>query len=148
ESAYKRLKTMQEKIAGQLALVERIEGVRDAAVIERVVDSHILPDIVGNFRAYMVQSFRCRRCNKKYRRLPLTGKCSECQTDLTLTVFRGAVEKYVELARELAVTKISDQYLRERTLSAIENVSDIFKPSKTVEQRLQGKQVSLETFLK
>jgi DNA polymerase II large subunit len=148
ESAYKRLKTMHEKISGQLTLVERIESVRHAAIIERIVDSHILPDIVGNVRAYMVQTFRCKRCGKKFRRMPLTGKCPECQMDLVQTVFRGAVEKYVSLAKSLAETRIKDDYLRMRTLSAIENIVDIFKPTKRVEATIgSGKQLSLESYL-
>ncbi|MEM4316102.1 MAG: DNA polymerase II large subunit, partial [Nitrososphaerota archaeon] len=148
ESAYKRLESMYEKIDGQLEIIDKLESVRTASVIERIVDSHILPDIVGNVRAYMVQSFRCRRCGRKFRRLTLTGKCPDCQTDLVQTVHRGSVEKYVELAKNLAVSRIKDQYLRDRTLSAIENVSDIFKWARKGGRSLdRGKQVSLERYL-
>ncbi|MEM1945376.1 MAG: hypothetical protein QXX57_06540, partial [Nitrososphaerota archaeon] len=129
-------------------IIDKLESVRTASVIERIVDSHILPDIVGNVRAYMVQSFRCRRCGRKFRRLTLTGKCPDCQTDLVQTVHRGSVEKYVELAKNLAVSRIKDQYLRDRTLSAIENVSDIFKWARKGGRSLdRGKQVSLERYL-
>ena len=148
ESAYKRLKTMHEKISGQLTLIDKLESVRHASIVERIVDSHILPDIVGNVRAYMVQSFRCKRCGRKFRRLPLTGRCPECQTELAQTVFRGAVEKYVGLAKSLAEAKIRDDYLRIRTLSAIENIADIFKPTRKIVAEMDtGKQQSLESYL-
>ncbi|MEM3083203.1 MAG: DNA polymerase II large subunit, partial [Candidatus Caldarchaeum sp.] len=142
-SAYKSLESMFEKIAGQLALMDSLDAVRDAGLVDSIVSSHILPDILGNVKAFMVQSFRCKKCNRKFRRLPLTGKCPSCQTDLSLTVFRGNVEKYIELAKQMAEKNIRNTYLIERTLSAVENVVDLFTASKkpvekTVQTRLEA----------
>lgn len=144
-SAYKSLETMLEKIYGQLELMESISAVRDAGLVDSIVSSHILPDIIGNVKAFMVQTFRCKKCNRKFRRLPLSGKCPYCQLDLSLTVFRGNVEKYITLAREMAEKKLRNPYLIERTLSAVENVVDLFTPSKKpVDKTVQTK---LEAFV-
>ena len=142
-SAYKSLETMMDKIYGQLDLMDRLAGVRDSALVDSIVSSHILPDIIGNVRAFMVQNFRCKKCNRKFRRLPLTGRCPSCQQELSLTVFRGAVEKYLELAREIAAQRLRNPYLKERTLAAVETVLDLFTPSKksgpqTVQTRLDA----------
>ncbi|MCX8200723.1 MAG: DNA polymerase II large subunit [Candidatus Caldarchaeum sp.] len=142
-SAYKSLETMMEKIGGQLELMQNIAAVRDAGLVDNIVSSHILPDIIGNVKAFMIQSFRCKKCNRKFRRLPLTGKCPNCQLDLTLTVFRGNVEKYIDLAKQMAENHLRNPYLIERTLSAVENVVDLFTPSKkpvdkTVQTRLEA----------
>ncbi|MCS7133797.1 MAG: hypothetical protein NZ921_03250, partial [Candidatus Caldarchaeum sp.] len=63
--------------------------------------------------------------------------------DLTLTVFRGNVEKYIDLAKQMAENHLRNPYLIERTLSAVENVVDLFTPSKkpvdkTVQTRLEA----------
>jgi DNA polymerase II large subunit len=142
-SAYKSLETMMDKIYGQLELMDRLAGVRDSALVDSIVSSHILPDIIGNVRAFMVQNFRCKKCNRKFRRLPLSGRCPSCQQELSLTVFRGAVEKYLELAREIAVQRLRNPYLKERTMAAVETVLDLFTPSKktgpqTVQTRLDA----------
>ncbi|MCS6769799.1 MAG: DNA polymerase II large subunit [Candidatus Caldarchaeum sp.] len=144
-SAYKTLETMMEKITVQLELMDRLAGVKDAAVVDSIVSSHILPDIIGNVKAFMVQSFRCKKCNKKYRRLPLTGKCPYCQLDLSLTVFRGGVEKYIELAEQMAEKRLRSAYLKENTLAAVETVLDLFKSSRR--RSSEPKQTSLESFL-
>ncbi|MEM1943108.1 MAG: DNA polymerase II large subunit [Candidatus Caldarchaeum sp.] len=144
-SAYKTLETMMDKISVQLELMDQLAGVKDAALVDSIVSSHILPDIIGNVKAFMVQSFRCKKCNKKYRRIPLTGKCPYCQVDLSLTVFRGAVEKYIELAEQMAEKRLRSSYLRENTVAAVETVVDLFKSSSNKPREL--KQTRLESYM-
>ncbi|MEM4413656.1 MAG: DNA polymerase II large subunit [Candidatus Caldarchaeum sp.] len=144
-SAYKTLETMMDKISVQLELMDQLAGVKDAALVDSIVSSHILPDIIGNVKAFMVQSFRCKKCNKKYRRIPLTGKCPYCQVDLSLTVFRGAVEKYIELAEQMAEKRLRSSYLRENTVAAVETVVDLFKSSTNKPREL--KQTRLESYM-
>ena len=51
-SAYKTIGSMQEKIEKQLGLAEIIRAVDQNDVAARVLNSHFLPDIYGNFRAF------------------------------------------------------------------------------------------------
>jgi DNA polymerase II large subunit len=143
-SVYKRLKTMLEKVEAQLRLAERLAAVDEKKVAERVMASHILPDIMGNMRAFFSQSFRCKKCGARMRRPPLSGKCYICGGEVVQTLYRGAIEKYVELASGLLERYIEDPYIREGTLTAIENIYGVFKPKK---DNLQGtRQATLKRF--
>ncbi len=117
---------------------------KDAALVDSIVSSHILPDILGNIKAFMIQNFRCKKCNRKFRRIPLTGKCPYCQQELSLTVFRGSVEKYVKLAEQMAEKKLRNTYIIERTLAAVETVVDLFTTLKKRDE--ESKQTRLEHF--
>src|ERR671910_3198463 len=113
-SAYSRLNTMNEKLEMQIATAKLINAVDPDEVVSMVLTTHILPDIMGNMRSYSSQSFRCSNCGKKYRRIPLIGRCIGCGNELLQTVTRGSVEKYVGIATKMCDQfKISD-YLRSR----------------------------------
>lgn len=141
ESSYKRYGSMLEKIMGQLKLAEKVDAVDECMVVEKMVETHLLSDILGNMRAFLLQEFKCKRCGEKYRRPPLAGVCMSCGGEVSQTVFRGAVEKYVDLVENLLLKKIRDCYLAERVVLAIENVRRIFG----AEDRMG--QPSLEEFL-
>ncbi len=100
-SSYKQFKSMLEKLKMQLALGERIEAVDARRVALKVLTTHFLRDIAGNLRAFSTQGFRCKSCNKSFRRIPLRGKCPFCSGSLTLTVYRGGIEKYLDAAQHL-----------------------------------------------
>ncbi len=139
ESAYKRLKTMAEKLDGQLELAEKIEAVDARKVALKVLTRHFIRDIAGNLRAFSTQAFRCKSCNKRYRRLPLRGKCSVCGGQLTLTVYRGSIEKYLEISQRLVEKYKLPQYYSQRLLLLGEEIDSMFTSKKT-------KQVSLTDF--
>ena len=101
ESTYKRFKRMIDKLNSQLELAEKLRAVNAKFVARKVLTTHFLRDIAGNLRAFSTQGFRCKSCNKKFRRPPLKGKCPECGGALTLTVYRGGVEKYLDAAKHL-----------------------------------------------
>ena len=101
ETAYKKLKTMREKLAGQMGLAEAIRAVDAREVAARVLTTHFLRDLVGNLRAFATQALRCKKCNKRFRRPPLSGRCDACGGELVLTVHRGSVEKYLRVAEFL-----------------------------------------------
>jgi len=145
ESAYKKHSSMLGKIIGQIEIAERLAGVDVTLMVEKIMESHLLPDIVGNARAFFTQEFRCKRCGSKYRRLPIKGRCSNCGAELTQTVFRGAVEKYVELTQELLGKYVKNEYLREQALIAIEGIRKMFSREELTEA--SGRQVSLEKFI-
>ena len=140
ESSYKRYGSMLEKILGQLKLAEKIASVDEHFVAEKMVETHLLSDILGNMRAFFLQGFRCKRCGARYRRPPLTNSCVSCGGEVTQTVFRGAVEKYVELVEKVLLKKIKSRYLVERINLALENIMNVFEAERK-------EQSSLEEFL-
>jgi len=100
-SSYKEFKSMIDKLNMQLELGEKIDAVDARRVALKVLNTHFMRDIAGNLRAFSTQGFRCKSCNKKFRRLPLKGKCPFCGGQLTLTVYRGGIEKYLVAAQQL-----------------------------------------------
>jgi DNA polymerase II large subunit len=140
ESVYKRLKTMVEKMNGQLELAEKIEAVDAGSVALKVLTTHFIRDIAGNLRAFSTQGFRCKSCNKSFRRLPLRGKCPSCGGALTLTVYRGGIEKYLEAAQHLIEKYELPTYYAQRILLAREEINALFDSKKP-------RQISLSDFV-
>ncbi|OKY77681.1 MAG: Archaeal DNA polymerase II large subunit [Candidatus Methanohalarchaeum thermophilum] len=114
ESAYKTLGPMIDKMDKQLSLAKKTRAVEEEDVAERVIESHFLPDLLGNLRAFSTQKVRCVQCNEKYRRPPLSGKCKSCGGDLTLTVHENSVKKYLKVSREVAEKYEISDYIKER----------------------------------
>jgi DNA polymerase II large subunit len=139
ESAYKRFKTMVEKLNGQLALAEKIEAVDARKVALKVLVKHFIRDISGNLRAFSMQGFRCKACNKRFRRLPLRGKCPICGGELTLTVYRGGIEKYLEAAEHIIRKYNLPRYYSQRIMLVREEINSLFEGKKP-------KQISLTDF--
>jgi len=104
-SAYKTLGTMIEKMEAQLGLARKIKAVDPQDVAERVINSHFLPDLIGNLRSFSKQKVRCTKCGAKYRRPPLRGSCPKCGGNIVLTVHEGSVRKYLETS-----LRIADEY--------------------------------------
>ncbi len=140
ESAYIKLGAMLNKMDGQLALAEKIRAVDVKAVAKRVLTTHLIRDIAGNLKAFSTQSFRCKRCNLKYRRIPLQGRCSKCGGQLVLTVYRGGIEKYLNAAANLAKKYGIEDYYRQRIVIIEDELTLLFKAPKV-------KQVSLGEFM-
>jgi DNA polymerase II large subunit len=113
-SRYKRLRSMYDKIKAQLEMAERIEAVEAKIVAEKMLETHLVRDLAGNIRAFVSQQFRCKRCNSKYRRMPLKGVCLRCGSELSLTVHPSSVEKYLKLAEDVSKKYPVDPYIRER----------------------------------
>jgi DNA polymerase II large subunit len=139
ESAYKRFKTMVDKLNGQLALAEKIEAVDARKVALKVLTKHFIRDIAGNLRAFSTQGFRCKACNKRFRRLPLRGKCPLCGGELTLTVYRGGIEKYLDAAEQIIKKYGLPKYYTQRILLMKEEINSLFEGKKP-------KQISLTYF--
>jgi DNA polymerase II large subunit len=139
ESAYKRLKTMVDKLNSQLELAEKIEAVDARKVALKVLTKHFMRDIAGNMRAFSTQGVRCKSCNKRYRRIPLRGICTYCGGKLTLTVYRGGIEKYFEAAQNLVEKYKLPQYYAQRILLVKEEINALFEGKKP-------RQISLTDF--
>jgi len=100
----------------------------------KVLTKHFLRDISGNLRAFSTQAFRCKSCNKRLRRLPLTGKCTACGGNLTLTVYRGNIEKYLDAAQQLVDKYELPKYYTQRIVLIKEEIHSMFdnnKPKQT-----------------
>lgn len=126
-SSYSTLNTMQEKLDMQIKTAKLIDAVDPNDVVSMVLTTHILPDIMGNIRAYSSQSFRCTQCGQKYRRIPLIGQCTECKNKLLQTVSRGSVEKYINIASEISDQYKINEYLQSRVQGLKSELKLIFK---------------------
>jgi DNA polymerase II large subunit len=135
-SAYSTLNTMEEKLKMQFDTAKLINAVDADEVAAMVLTTHILPDIMGNMRSYSSQSFRCTTCGAKFRRMPLIGKCTECQNELIQTVTRGAVEKYLGIATGMCQEYKVNDYLRSRVESIATELKLIFKEEKKMQSSL------------
>jgi DNA polymerase II large subunit len=142
ESSYTKRGTMLERVQAQLELCSILSSVDPTFVAERVLAHHVLPDILGNLRTYFSQSYICRRCGRRYRRALLGGTCRVCGSELSQTVYRGAVEKYIDLAYMLLEEYIQDPYLREGVINAIDNIRSVFRQT---EER-SPRQLSLKRY--
>jgi len=136
---YKTLPSMKEKVESQIELAEKIRAVDQRGVVEGVLSSHFLPDIMGNVRAFSKQKVRCTSCGAKYRRMPLTGKC-KCGSDLVLSVSKGSVVKYLEISRDLVARYPINHYLTQRLEIQEFGIDSLFESDKS-------KQSSLDVFL-
>jgi DNA polymerase II large subunit len=138
-TAYKQLGSMADKITAQFALAKKIAAVDGADQAKRVISAHFTPDIMGNLRAFTSQQFRCSKCNDKYRRPPLSGKCKCGNPTLALTVSAGSIKKYLELALNMAKEYNLPAYTQQKMRILAERVeSTVFNGVK--------KQMSLSEF--
>jgi DNA polymerase II large subunit len=127
---------MYEKLEMQIATAKLINAVDPDEVVSMVLMTHILPDIMGNMRSYSSQAFRCSNCGQKYRRMPLMGKCIECENELLQTVTRGSVEKYIGIAINMCNQFKINDYLRSRVESLTKELKLNFKEQKKEQSTL------------
>jgi DNA polymerase II large subunit len=114
ESTYQEMETMQEKLDEMLRIARMIRAVDADDVAERVLNTHFIPDLMGNLRAFSNQSVRCSKCNQKYRRIPLAGKCLKCGGNIIPTVHEASVKKYLEISRQVCADFRVSEYTRQR----------------------------------
>ncbi len=125
-SAYSTLGSLLEKLDMQIKTADIINAVDPSEVVSMVMTTHLLPDIMGNLRAYSGQSFRCTNCGASYRRVPLAGRCLECENKLIQTMTRPSVQKYLKLARRMLDKYRIEPYLRGRVLSLLDELELVF----------------------
>ena len=140
ESSYKKFKRMIDKLDSQLKLAEKISAVDVKFVAQKVLTTHFMRDIAGNLRAFTTQGLRCKSCNKRYRRPPLTGVCRACGGELTLTVHRGGIEKYIEYTKTLIKKYDLPNYYAQRVSMIEDEIQLLFEGEKP-------KQISLSNFI-
>jgi DNA polymerase II large subunit len=106
--------SMMSKMDKQLDLQKKIRAVDESDVVSRMVVHHFLPDLIGNLNAFSNQKLRCTKCNTKFRRMPLEGKCTKCKGNLTLTVHENSVKKYLEISKKISEKYEVSNYLQQR----------------------------------
>jgi len=142
ESSYIKLGAMTNKLQGQLLLAEKLQAVDAKEVAKRVLKTHFMRDIAGNLRAFTNQQVRCKRCNGKFRRIPLSGKCSRCGGDLLLTVHQKGIEKYIDVAEQLVQNYKLGNYYEQRLKLIKDEIRQLFH----IEEE-KNKQVELGAFM-
>ena len=128
-SAYKILPSMEEKLMGQMEIARKVRAVDMDDVAKLVLQKHFIRDIKGNFRKFSMQQFRCVKCNEKYRRPPLTGRC-KCNGKLIFTISEGSVVKYLGPSLMLSEKYDFSLYLKQ-TLDILKfNIDQLFGKEK------------------
>ena len=56
---------MLDKLDMQIRNADLIDAVDTKEIVSYVISTHLVPDIMGNLRAYGRQSFRCTACGQK-----------------------------------------------------------------------------------
>ena len=134
-SAYSTLGSMLDKFDMQVKNAELIDAVNTSEIVSNVISTHLVPDLMGNLRAYARQSFRCTACGKSYRRMPLIQTCT-CSHKLIATITRGSVEKYLKLAKRLVEKYDVGEYQRGRIHALSDEIELVFGKSKGDQQLL------------
>ena len=124
-SAYSTLGSMLDKFDMQIRNADMIDAVNTSEIVSNVISTHLVPDIMGNLRAYARQNFRCTGCGKSFRRMPLIQTCV-CGHKLIPTITRGSVEKYLKLAKRLVDQYDVGTYQRGRIHSLSDEIDLVF----------------------
>ncbi|MDH5568330.1 MAG: DNA polymerase II large subunit [Nitrosopumilus sp.] len=128
-SAYSTLGSMLDKFDMQVKNADLIDAVNTSEIVSNVISTHLVPDIMGNLRAYARQNFRCTGCGKSYRRMPLIQTCI-CGHKLIATITRGSVEKYLKLAKRLVEKYDVSEYQRGRIHALSDEIDLVFGKNK------------------
>lgn len=124
-SAYSTLNSMLDKFDMQIRNAEMINAVNTSEIVSNVISTHLVPDIMGNLRAYARQKFRCTACGRSFRRIPLIQTCT-CGHKLISTITRGSVEKYLKLAKRLVVKYDVGEYQKGRIHTLSDEIELVF----------------------
>lgn len=138
-TAYKTYESMDEKLGAQLHLAKIIKAVDEKKVGGQILASHFNPDILGNMRKFSQQTFRCVKCNEKFRRPPITnkGKCPKCKKGkVILTVNPGGIKKYIPRAIMICQDFNLDDYTKQRMELIEEYVESLTNNPKIKQQKL------------
>ena len=127
-SAYATLTSVPAKLDLQIRNAEIINAVDPNKTVSNIVSTHLVPDIMGNLRSYNSQIFRCTKCDRKYRRPPLSKKCV-CGNTPIGTISRAGVEKYLGFAIRLVDKYDVGLYQRGRIHALADEIKLVFGQS-------------------
>jgi len=135
-SAYKTLPSMEDKLKGQMELAEKITAVDESDVARLIIEKHFLRDINGNLRKFSQQQFRCVKCNEKYRRPPIRGRCLKCDGKIIFTISEGSIIKYLGPSISIANTYNVSTYLKQTLELTQRRVEAVFGKDKEKQEGL------------
>ncbi|TKJ17402.1 DNA polymerase II large subunit [Candidatus Woesearchaeota archaeon B3_Woes] len=135
-SAYKTIPSMEDKLKGQMDLGEKIIAVDESDEARLVIEKHFIKDTKGNLRKFSMQKFRCVKCNEKFRRPPLIGKCSKCGGKIIFTISKGSVIKYLEPSISLAEKYNVPVYLKQSLTLLQRRIEGMFGKEKEKQEGL------------
>jgi DNA polymerase II large subunit len=130
-SSYKKLPTMKEKVAKEMEFVQKMRAVDTSDVARLIIERHFIRDIRGNLRKFSQQGFRCVSCNEKFRRPPLSGKCTRCNGKIIFTISEGGIVKYLEPAIALANNYDIPIYIKQNLELTKKYIESIFGREET-----------------
>jgi DNA polymerase II large subunit len=125
-SSYKTIPNMAEKVKAQMDLVDKLRAVDSSDVARLIIDRHFMRDLKGNLRKFFEQEFRCVGCNLKFRRPPLTGKCTNCGGKIIFTISYGSIVKYLEQALFLAEKYKVPSYVHQNLILTQRYIQSVF----------------------
>jgi DNA polymerase II large subunit len=70
-SAYREAGSMARIVEQSFTLTAQLRAVDVADAVSLVLNSHFLPDLMGNLKSFATQRFRCKACGASFRRPPL-----------------------------------------------------------------------------
>ncbi|RLF01963.1 MAG: DNA polymerase II large subunit, partial [Thermoprotei archaeon] len=129
-SAYKKIDSMPEKVESQMRIASKLRAVNPTVVASKVIDTHLIRDIMGNLNKFSNQSFRCSKCGAKYRRVPITGTCVKCRLPLVLTVSPNSVKKYLSITKDIAQRFGVREYTKQRINVLERSIDSLFNNGK------------------
>ena len=129
-TAYVKLESVPEKVRLEFSLHDKIRAVDEKDAAERLILNHFIPDLYGNLRSYSRQVFRCVNCNTKYRRVPLTGRCTRCGGNLLLTINKGGIQKYLQITKKIMDDYHLPDYMKQRIKLIEKEINNIFEDEK------------------
>jgi DNA polymerase II large subunit len=122
---------MDEKLEAQLRLATLIKAVDAPDVAQRVLSTHFFRDIRGNLRAYSTQKFRCLKCNRTYRRVPISGSCICGESKLSLTVRQKNISKYLQVTEKIIHDHNLDEFMQQRLQLITATLNSLFVSEQT-----------------
>lgn len=123
---YKTCNIMAQKLEEEIKVMQKLRGINVSKVLEEILNSHILPDLIGNTRTYLKQGFKCMICKKKYRVPPLIGCCIFCKGSLKLNLYPNSVKKYLKLSEKFLEYKNITHYTKQKVLRAKSSIELLF----------------------
>lgn len=136
DTAYTATKDTDDKIKAELILADKIRAVNTNDLAERILNSHLMPDMIGNLRSFSKQSFKCAKCQKKFRRMTVSGKCTQCGGTLKPTIHKGNVVKYLNIAKWMVENYNLSLYTQQRVQVTEMNIESTFGQEEKVQMDL------------
>ncbi|HII39324.1 TPA: DNA polymerase II large subunit [Candidatus Micrarchaeota archaeon] len=139
QTRYVLFKNMRQKVEDELQLMNMLRSVDAANAAERIILSHFFPDLYGNMHSFGKQGFRCVDCGAKYRRVPLRGKCTNKTCGggkIILTIYKGGIEKYLSLAKDMIDTYGLPLYMKQRIMLLEKEIQSMFEDDKVKQHSL------------